>query len=85
MSGAKELMVVDAVLAPEGSLVMEDVAAFVERSVVRAPEDAAGVSWFWRQVVAHEAVVLEQGSAVVVPVNGHGESIGDEGTPSQAC
>jgi hypothetical protein len=39
------------------------------------------VSWFWRQVVAHEAVVLEQGGAVVVPVNGHRESVCDEGTP----
>jgi hypothetical protein len=60
---------------------MEDVAAFVERGVLRAPEDAAGVSWLWREVVAHEAVVLEQGSAVVVPVNGHGESVCDERAP----
>ena len=81
LSGAKELMVVDAVLAPVGSLVMQDVAAFVERGVLRAPEDAAGVSWLWREVVAHEAVVLEQGSAVVVPVNGHGESVCDERAP----
>ena len=85
LSGAKELVVVDAVLAPVGGLVVEDVAAFVEGGVVRAPQDAAGVMLFGWEVGANGAVVLEEGGAVVVPMHGHGEGIGDEGTPGQAC
>jgi hypothetical protein len=82
LSGAKELVVVDAVLAPVGGLVVEDVAAFVEGGVMRAPEDAAGVMLFGWEVGANDAVVLEEGGTVVVPMHGHGEGIGDEGTPS---
>lgn len=81
LTGAEELMVVDAVLTPVGGLVMEDVAAFVEGGVVGAPEDAAGVVLPGGEVVANGAVVLMEGGAVVVPMHGHGESVCDEGAP----
>jgi hypothetical protein len=40
------------------------------------------VMLFGWEVGANGAVVLEKGGAVVVPMHGHGEGIGDEGTPS---
>ena len=41
-AGVQELMIVNAALPPVLRLVMQDVAAFIQRRVRRAPEDAAG-------------------------------------------
>lgn len=72
-------MIVDVAHAPVGGLVAENVAAFVEGLVGGAPEDAAGVGVAGALVVVEEAVVAVEGGAVVVPVPGHGERIGDPG------
>ena len=72
-------MVVDAALAPVLGLVVEDFAVFVEGGVVGAPEDGAGVGVFRREVGGDFSVFGEEGLAVVVPVDGHGGGVCDEG------
>ena len=72
------LVIVDVPLTPELSLVVEDLAAFVQGSVFGTPEDAIGVVFFWSLKGGEIRVVVIQSLSVVVPVNGHCEGIGNE-------
>ena len=74
----------NAALAPVLRLLMQDIAARVERRVFRAPEDAAGMRIAWRKVVAHDAVVASKHRPVVIPVNRHRKRVADEGTQCDA-
>ena len=73
-------MVVDAGLAPVLGLVVEDFRFFVEGGVLGAKENAVGVGVARRLVVIDFAVVALESLAVVIPMNGHGESVGYEGS-----
>ena len=76
----KELVIMNFALAPEDGLVPEDIAPFIERMVFRTPEDAAGVGISWSQVMVENPGVVSEGLPVIIPVAGHREGIGGEGT-----
>jgi len=77
-------VVVDPTLAPKAGLVAEDIAAGASGRVGRAVEDAIWVRIAGGEVAVDEAVVAAEGGAVIVPMGGHGERIGDEGAEQQA-
>jgi len=73
-------MIVDAALAPEGGLVPEDIAPFVERVVFRTPEDATGVRVSRSLIGIEHPVIVPEGFPVIIPMAGHRKGIGDEST-----
>ena len=77
-SGLKILMIVDVLLSPVRSLVVEDLAPLVESSVGGAPENAAGVMFFWRLEGGEAGVVFVQRFSIIIPVDRHSEGVGDE-------
>lgn len=68
----------DAALAPVLGLVVENFAFFIERGVLGAPEDGAGVGISRGEVGGDFTVFGEQGVAVVIPVDRHGCGVCDE-------
>ena len=76
--GFKILVVVDVSLPPEGRLVVENFAPLVEGGVGGAPEDTAGMVFFWGLIRRKVGVVFVQSFAIIVPVDRHGEGVGDE-------
>ena len=80
---AQELVIVNPALPPVLRLLVQDVAALVERRVGRAPEDAVRVRVSGSQVIPHDAVIAAQRGAVVIPMHRHGEGVADEGAPDE--
>jgi hypothetical protein len=74
------LVIVNAAPTPEDRLLTKDVAPLVERVVFRSPEDAARVWVSRRLIIIEHPIVVSQCRPVVIPMAGHCESIGDEGT-----
>jgi len=77
-SGFEVLVIVDVPLAPEPGLIVENFAAFVEGGVFGTPENTIGVVFFGSLKGREVGVVSIQSVAVVIPVNRHGEGIGQE-------
>ena len=71
-------MVVNTPLPPEAGLVVEDVPFFVECFVTGSPEDAARMVGSRSSKALEVRVVFVECLAVIIPMNGHGEGIGNE-------
>ena len=72
-------MVVDSALTPVLRLVVEDFAFFVEGGVFGAPENGAGVGVLRWEVGGNFSILIQEGGAVVIPMDGHGGGVCDEG------
>jgi hypothetical protein len=79
-TGFEKLVIVNAALTPVDCLLTEDVAPFVERLVFRSPKDAARVRFSRSLIMIEHSIVISQCRTVVIPMAGHCEGIGDEGT-----
>ncbi len=83
-AGAQELVIVNAALPPVLRLLVQDVAAFIERRVFRAPKDAVGVRISRCKIIPHHSVVAMERGAIIIPMHRHGMSITNEGAPDEA-
>jgi len=84
LPGRKELVVVDAPLAPEGRLLAEDVELRARRRPLAPPEDAAGVRVAGGEVGrcgngrGQLGIVAIERCRVVIPMDRHGHGVGHE-------